>query len=99
MTCIVCVDGSGNLTANNLSGTNTGDQTITLTGDVTGTGTGSFATTIGANRVTLANMAQVATATFLGRTTAATGNVEALTAAQATALLSPVVAGGAQGVM
>lgn len=29
-----------------LSGTNTGDQTITLTGDVTGTGTGSFATTL-----------------------------------------------------
>ena len=36
----------------NLSGTNTGDQTITLTGDVTGTGTGSFATTIGAGKVT-----------------------------------------------
>ena len=30
----------------NLSGTNTGDQTITLTGDVTGGGTGSFATTL-----------------------------------------------------
>lgn len=30
----------------NLSGTNTGDQTITLTGDVTGTGTGSFVTTL-----------------------------------------------------
>jgi hypothetical protein len=30
----------------NLSGTNTGDQTITLTGDVTGSGTGSFAGTI-----------------------------------------------------
>lgn len=29
----------------NTSGTNTGDQTITLTGDVTGSGTGSFATT------------------------------------------------------
>ena len=29
-----------------LSGSNTGDQTITLTGDVTGTGTGSFATTL-----------------------------------------------------
>lgn len=29
----------------NLSGTNTGDQTITLTGDVTGSGTGSFTTT------------------------------------------------------
>jgi len=30
-----------------LTGTNSGDQTITLTGDVTGTGTGSFATAIG----------------------------------------------------
>lgn len=29
------------------SGTNTGDQTITLTGDVTGSGTGSFATVVG----------------------------------------------------
>lgn len=31
----------------NTSGTNTGDQTITLTGDATGSGTGSFATTVG----------------------------------------------------
>ena len=29
-----------------LTGTNSGDQTITVTGDVTGTGTGSFATTL-----------------------------------------------------
>jgi hypothetical protein len=29
-----------------ITGTNTGDQTITLTGDVTGTGTGSFATAL-----------------------------------------------------
>ncbi|NCU72531.1 MAG: hypothetical protein EBY66_05925, partial [Candidatus Fonsibacter lacus] len=29
-----------------ISGTNTGDQTITLTGEVTGSGTGSFATTL-----------------------------------------------------
>lgn len=29
-----------------LTGTNSGDQTITLTGDVTGSGTGSFATTL-----------------------------------------------------
>ena len=71
-----------------VSGTNTGDQTITLTGDVTGSGTGSFAATIAANAVTLAKMAQVATATFLGRTTAATGNVEALTVAQAKTLLA-----------
>lgn len=39
---------------NAVSGTNTGDQTITLTGDVTGTGTGSFAATIGATKVTSA---------------------------------------------
>lgn len=37
---------AGTIGATNLSGTNTGDQTITLTGDVTGSGTGSFATTI-----------------------------------------------------
>ena len=40
----------GNLTTQGelttVSGSNTGDQTITLTGDVTGTGTGSFATTV-----------------------------------------------------
>lgn len=71
-----------------LTGTNSGDQTITLTGDVTGSGTGSFAVTVGANKVTLAQMAQVATATFLGRTTAGTGDVEALTATQATAMLN-----------
>ena len=40
----------------NLSGTNSGDQTITLTGDVTGSGTGSFATTIAADSVTTAKI-------------------------------------------
>lgn len=75
----------------NLSGTNTGDQTITLTGNVTGSGTGSFATTIASNVVTNAMLAQVATATFKGRTTASTGNVEDLTATQATALLNDYV--------
>ncbi len=40
------VAATGTVTGSNLSGTNTGDQTITLTGDVTGTGTGSFATTL-----------------------------------------------------
>lgn len=46
------VAASGTVTGSNLSGSNTGDQTITLTGDVTGSGTGSFAATIGANKVT-----------------------------------------------
>lgn len=40
-----------------VSGTNTGDQTITLTGDVTGSGTGSFAATIANGSVTAAKMA------------------------------------------
>ena len=44
---------TGAITGSNLSGTNTGDQTITLTSDVTGSGTGSFATTIAANAVAL----------------------------------------------
>jgi hypothetical protein len=35
-----------------LTGTNSGDQTITLTGDVAGTGTGTFATTIATGAVT-----------------------------------------------
>ena len=43
----------GALSASNVSGSNTGDQTITLTGDVTGSGTGSFATTIAGNSVAL----------------------------------------------
>lgn len=43
-----------------VSGTNTGDQTITLTGDVTGSGTGSFAATIGNGKVTLAKIANAA---------------------------------------
>jgi hypothetical protein len=46
------VTASGTISGSNLSGTNTGDQTITLTGDITGSGTGSFATTIGASKVT-----------------------------------------------
>jgi len=42
-----------NITANaSISGTNTGDQLITLTGDVTGSGTGSFAATLANTTVT-----------------------------------------------
>lgn len=46
------VNASSTVTGSNLTGTNTGDQTITLTGNVTGSGTGSFATTIAASAVT-----------------------------------------------
>ena len=54
----------------------------------TGDASGATVLTIGANKVTLAMMAQVATATLLGRETAATGNVEALTATQARTVLN-----------
>jgi hypothetical protein len=66
-----------------LSGTNTGDQTITLTGDVTGSGTASFAATISAGAVTYAKMQNIsATQRLLGRNTAGAGVTEEVTATQ-----------------
>lgn len=63
-----------------VSGTNTGDQTITLTGDVTGSGTGSFAATIAADSVTYDKMQDTTgTDVLLGRSTAGAGTVEEIT--------------------
>jgi hypothetical protein len=62
-----------------LSGTNTGDQTITLSGDVTGSGTGAIAATIPNNTVTFAKMQDIATDRLIGRDTAASGDPEELT--------------------
>jgi len=70
-----------------LTGTNSGDQTISLTGDVTGSGSGSFAATIADEAVTNAKLAHVATARIKGRVSASTGDVEDLTGTQATTLL------------
>lgn len=64
-----------------LTGTNSGDQTITLTGNVTGSGTGSFATTIAANAVTLAMMAAIANNTVLGNISGGAAVPSALTGA------------------
>lgn len=66
----------------------TGNETITLSGDVTGSGATAITATIASNAVTNAKLAQVATATFKGRTTAGTGNVEDLTMTEATAMLN-----------
>lgn len=66
----------------------TGSYITALTGDVTASGPGSAAATIANNVVSNAKLATVSTATFKGRTTAGTGNVEDLTATQATALLN-----------
>ncbi len=75
------ISGNTTLGGGSHSGTNTGDQTITLTGDVTGSGTGSFAATIANSAVTLAKMADMATASVFYRKTAGTGAPEVQTLA------------------
>ena len=58
-----------------LTGTNSGNQTITLTGNVTGSGTASFAATIAANAVTYGKMQQsVVGFTVIGRTGTGSGS-------------------------
>jgi hypothetical protein len=59
-------------------------------------GDGTWATVIteiASNTITNAKLSQVATSTFKGRTTAGTGDVEDLTATQATALLNTFTSG------
>ncbi len=63
------VAASGAVTGSNLSGTNTGNQTISLTGDVTGSGTGSFGATIAAHAVVYAKMQLEGAHTLLGNPT------------------------------
>jgi len=98
---IVARDASGNFSAGTItanltgnvsgsSGSTTGNAaTVTtnanLTGDVTSVGN---ATTIASGVVSNAKLADVATSTFKGRTTAGTGSPEDLTSTQATALLN-----------
>lgn len=71
-----------------------------MTGDVT---MSANASAIGTNKVANTQLAQMATATFKGRTTAGTGNAEDLTATQATALLNAMVgdsgSGGTKGLV
>lgn len=80
----------------NLSGTNTGDQTITLTGDVTGSGTGSFATTlatVNSNTGNFGNASNVATFTVNGKglITAASNTAIQITESQVTNLVTDLL--------
>ena len=67
--------------------------TTTLTGDLTGSGAGSVPATVANNAISNAKLADVPTATIKGRITAAVGDPEDLTAAQARTVLN--VADGA----
>lgn len=56
-----------------------GNGSITLTSDVTGSGSGSIATTIANDAVTYAKMQNIATDSLIGRDTASTGDPESIT--------------------
>jgi len=76
-----------------LSGTNTGDQTITLTGDVTGSGTGSFAATLATVNANVgsfgsASSVSVITANAKGLITAAADTAIQIAESQVTGLTS-----------
>jgi hypothetical protein len=66
----------------------TGNQSITLSGDISGTGATAITTTIGANKVTTGMLAQAAGSTILGNVSTSTANVAALTDAQAATVLA-----------
>jgi hypothetical protein len=68
----------------------TGNQTVTLSGDISGAGATAITTTIANNAVTNAKLADIATARLRGRVTAGTGDPEDLTGTQATTLLDVV---------
>jgi hypothetical protein len=87
------VAATGTVTGSNLSGTNTGDQTITLTGDVTGSGTGSFATTLSTTGVT-ADTYNTVTVDAKGRVTAGS-NVSYLTGNQTITISGDATGSGA----
>jgi hypothetical protein len=70
-----------------LTGTNSGDQTITLSGDASGSGTGAITVTIAAGAVTLAKMANLAANSILGNNTGSGATPIALTGTQTTAML------------
>lgn len=75
----VTVNAKGLVTAASNVSYLTANQTITLSGDVTGSGTTAITTTIPNDTVTFAKMQNIATSRILGRSTAGNGDIEELT--------------------
>lgn len=80
-----------------------GSTTTTLYGDVTGSGTNSIITTIGANVVGNTKLAQMAAGTIKGNNTASLANAIDLNATQVTAMLNTFIGdtgtGGTKGLV
>lgn len=93
----ITVDSKGRITAASSGSGGTATLTDADYGDIVVSGTGT-AINIDTGVVTNAKLANVATATFKGRTTAATGSPEDLTGTQATALLD-LATGSLKGLM
>lgn len=72
----VTVNAKGLVTAASNVAYLTGNQTITLSGDSTGSGTTSIAVTIPNDTVTFAKMQNITSGVLLGRSTAGNGDVE-----------------------
>jgi hypothetical protein len=68
----------------------TANQTVTLSGDATGSGTTAITVTVANDAITNAKLANMATATIKGRTSAGTGDPEDLTASDVKTLLAIV---------
>jgi hypothetical protein len=78
---------------------NTNDP-ITLTGDVTGSGTGSFPTTISNNSVTYAKFQDVPSDRLIGRQTPGSGDVEEITCTSSgRALIAGISAADQRGIL
>ncbi len=77
----------GTVTGSNLSGSNTGDQTITLTGDATGGGTGSFGVTLA---IVNSNTGSFGDSSHIGQFTA---NAKGLITAASSVAISPSAIG------